>query len=290
MFGVQFGKEWAGRRLALLVLGSGVAFVSLAGCVPHDSDDPDEGTAQASMIVVVPLSLEEIANDPRVEAFVRNFLAEVRSATVRQYQIKDKYLKSAPQACRYEVEVSTTNDEIYFLTIDLMPDGSLSIPIGKFTERGSNRSRALDTSRGVAGPLASPTASLAASPTVESGGAASIVAAERADASYSTGGSAGSGTGSNPRQATPRPSATTRSEVKSNDENYAKIEAFLNGWLSSEHKDEIESFVIRGREPTTFGADRYYTFITTMDEHSFNVTVDVYRDGRIRVFKSQKLQ
>lgn len=287
MFGVQSGKEWVGRRLALLVLGSGVAFVSLAGCEPHDSDDLNEETAQASMIVVVPLSLEEIANDPRVESFVRNFLVEVRSATIRQYQIKDKYLKSAPQACRYEVEVSTTNDEIYYLTIDLMPDGSLSIPIGKFTERGSNRSRALDTSRGVAGPLASPTTGLAASPTVESGGAASIVAAERGDASYSAGGSAA---GSNPRQATPRPSATTRSEVKSNDQNYAKIEAFLNGWLSSEHKDEIESFVIRGREPTTFGADRYYTFITTMDEHSFNVTVDVYRDGRIRVLKSQKLQ
>ncbi|MBL8852642.1 MAG: hypothetical protein JNK57_01605 [Planctomycetaceae bacterium] len=91
------------------------------------------------------------------------------------------------------------------------------------------------------------------------------------------------------RKATPRASASDRQDVHADDPNPPKIEAFLKGWLSSEHDDEIETFLVRGREATTFKADRYYTFITTMAEHSYNLTVDVYHDGRIRVFKSQKL-
>ncbi|MDP1561862.1 MAG: hypothetical protein Q8M16_10830 [Pirellulaceae bacterium] len=94
---------------------------------------------------------------------------------------------------------------------------------------------------------------------------------------------------SSPRRATPPASKSDRKEVKADDPNTAKIEGYVSGWLSSEHKDEIESFIIRGREETTFKADRYYTFITTVDEHSYNVTVDVYHDGRIRLFKSEKL-
>lgn len=91
------------------------------------------------------------------------------------------------------------------------------------------------------------------------------------------------------RRATPLASKSDRKEVKADDPNTAKIEGFVRGWLSSEHKDEIESFLVRGREETTFKADRYHTWITTVGEHSYNVTVDVYHDGRIRLFKSEKL-
>lgn len=94
---------------------------------------------------------------------------------------------------------------------------------------------------------------------------------------------------STPRRATPLASKSDRKEVKADDPNTAKIEGFVRGWLGSEHKDEIESFLVRGREETMFKADRYYTWITTENEHSYNLTVDVYHDGRIRLFKSEKL-
>ncbi|MBL8892309.1 MAG: hypothetical protein JNL67_20205 [Planctomycetaceae bacterium] len=77
--------------------------------------------------------------------------------------------------------------------------------------------------------------------------------------------------------------------TKNNDPNAAKIEVFLQGWLSAEHQEDLESCLVRGREPTTFEADRYYVIITTTGDHSYNVTVDVYHSGKIRVFKSQKL-
>lgn len=82
---------------------------------------------------------------------------------------------------------------------------------------------------------------------------------------------------------------STGSDTKNKDPNAAKIEVYLQGWLSAEHKDEVESFLIRRREATTFEADRYHTMITTTGDHSYNVVVDVYHSGKIRVFNSQKL-
>jgi hypothetical protein len=80
-----------------------------------------------------------------------------------------------------------------------------------------------------------------------------------------------------------------RSGTKNNDPNAEKIQSFLQGWVSSEYGDEVESFFVRRQEATTFAADRYHTLITTTGDHAYNITVDVYHEGKIRVFKSQKL-
>jgi hypothetical protein len=287
MSGKQTGKERLGRRVTVAVGGAWTAIL-LVGCLPTPAEPGDgsgsNSTGQAVVIAAPTFTLDQIANDPRVEAFVEQYIRESRSSSVRQYQIKDKYLTPAPAACRYEVEVATTGGETYFLTVDLRPDGSLSIPLGKFTESGSTRSRALDTSRVVAGPEERPAV---LSDGQAGRGGASIVTRERPASPIPSGGA--SAPGFNPRQATPKPSANSRAEVKPSDPNVVKLEAFLNGWLSTEQQDELETLIVISNEPTTFGADRYYTYVNTVAERSFQVTVDVYRDGRIRVFKSQKL-
>ncbi len=126
-------------------------------------------------------------------------------------------------------------------------------------------------------------------PRTSSGSSPSSSAGSRMEVRLADPGSATDPRSSPARKATPPASASDRQAVHADDPNPPKIEAFLKGWLSSEHDDEIETFLVRGREATTFKADRYYTWITTMDEHSYNLTVDVYHDGRIRVFKSEKL-
>lgn len=295
MSGKQTGKERLGRRVTVAVGGAWTAIL-LVGCLPTPAEPGDgsggNSTGQASVIAAPTFTLDQIANDPRVEAFVEQYIRESRSSSVRQYQIKDKYLTPAPAACRYEVEVATTGGETYFLTVDLRPDGSLSMPLGKFTERGSARSRALDTRGVVSGPEERPAVLAGAQGGGQASGqagrgGASIVARERPASPIPSGGA--SAPGFNPRQATPKPSANSRAEVKPSDPNVVKLEAFLNGWLSTEQQDELETLIVISNEPTTFGADRYYTYVNTVAERSFHVTVDVYRDGRIRVFKSQKL-
>ncbi len=263
-----------------------------------------ERESTVAVLQVAPkATLEEIRNDVRVRIFVERFLRDECRVVEKSYETKDLYLLPNQSACRYEIEVLTTTEETVSLTVDLQLDGSMSIPMAKYLPRGENRSRAIDASDFVAGPLEgnflepeiqrdtpdAPSASRASAtlhssgqPTGQSSGQPTVQVIRRPAASSST----SAAPQSNPRKA----SGDSAYATQKPDPNADKVEAYLADWLKKEHMTELESFLLRGREPTTFNADRYYTQVITTDDSGFEVTVDVYReDGQVRVFRARKI-